>query len=76
VAQPHAARAAGRPRADAAGEPLGGGQRRRAEDAGDAVAVGALGLQVGPDAAVPRGGAPVGVEQEQADAVVELPGEI
>ena len=57
---------------DPPGDALGGGQGRRRQRLHDLVAVGSLGLEVGADPAVGALDAPVGVDQEEADAVVEL----
>jgi hypothetical protein len=73
VAEPDLARPGQGSRADAPGEPLRGANRTRAQRLGDAIAAHALGLEVGAHAVARDGHAPVGVDQEQPDAVVELP---
>src|SRR6185503_12218302 len=53
-------------------EPLSRAQGVRRQRPGHAVAVAFLSVEVGPHVPVAGGDAPVGVDQEQADPVVEL----
>ena len=61
---------------EVAGEPLGRREHGRRQPLRHPVALASLGLEVGPHAALRIGDPPMRVEEQQADAVVELAGDV